>query len=166
MAPETQQLFDAIEDDKLADIEKLIPDADLTAIYETSPSCSRAPCQPLHAATVMNNVVGVKKLVDGGAPLEGQDKKKRTPLHLAATLPGYEGMIQELVDLGAALDPINAAGVTPLYLAITEGNVESCKVLLASGADPNSKNAKGQTALQVIVFILFENSEIVSMYIP
>ena len=70
------------------------------------------------------------------------------------------------IDLGAALDPINAAGVTPLYLAITEGNVESCKVLLASGADPNSKNAKGQTALQVIVFILFENSEIVSMYIP
>ena len=32
------------------------------------------------------------------------------------------------------------------------GHVESCKVLLAAGADPNHSNAKGQTALQNAVF--------------
>ena len=36
MAPETQQLFDAIEDDKLADIEKLLPDADLTGKFSNN----------------------------------------------------------------------------------------------------------------------------------
>jgi ankyrin repeat protein len=153
MSPESQQLFDAIEDEKIDDVGRLIKaGADLTAVYETSPTCSRAPCQPLHAATVKNLPAAVDLLVAADAPLEGQDKKKRTPLHLAAALPGYEGMRAKLIEHGAALDPMNSAGVTPLYLAITEGHVENCKVLLAAGADPNSQSAKGQTALQNAVF--------------
>lgn len=153
ISPESQQLFDAIEDERIDEIERLIKaGADATTIYETSPTCSRAPCQPLHAAVVKNLPTAVDLLVAADAPLDGQDKKKRTPLHLAAALPGYEAMLRQLVELGATLDSINAAGVTPLYLAITEGHVENCKVLLEAGADANTRNAKGQTALQNAVF--------------
>ena len=153
ISPESQQLFDAIEDEKMDEVERLIKaGADLTTIYETSPTCSRAPCQPLHAAAVKNLPAAVDLLVAAGAPLDGQDKKKRTPLHLVAALPGYEKILQQLVGHGASLDPLNAAGVTPLYLAITEGHIENCKVLLEAGADSNTQSAKGQTALQNAVF--------------
>ena len=153
MSMESQQLFDAIEDEKIDEIERLIKaGADLTMVYETSPTCSRAPCQPLHAAAVKNLPAAVDLLVAAGAPLDGGDKKKRTPLHLAAALPGYESVLRQLVGHGAAVDAVNAAGVTPLYLAITEGHVENCRVLLEAGADPNTQSAKGQTALQNAIF--------------
>ena len=153
MSAESQQLFDAIEDEKIDEVERLIDaGADLTTVYETSPTCSRAPCQPLHAAAVKMLTPAVELLVAAGAPLEGQDKKKRTPLHLAAALPDSETMLRQLIKHGAALDPVNAAGVTPLYLAITEGHVGNCKVLLEAGADPNTQSAKGQTALQNAIF--------------
>ena len=78
MSMESQQLFDAIEDEKIDEIERLIKaGADLTMVYETSPTCSRAPCQPLHAAAVKNLPAAVDLLVAAGAPLDGGDKKKR-----------------------------------------------------------------------------------------
>ena len=39
-----------------------------------------------------------------------------------------------------------------LCAATTEGHLEAVRALLAGGADPNSKNAKGQTVLQNAVF--------------
>ena len=39
-----------------------------------------------------------------------------------------------------------------LCAATTEGHLEAVRALLAGGADPNSKNAKGLTVLQNAVF--------------
>ena len=116
IAPETQKLFEAIEDGKVDEATALVGQgADLTQVWETHPSCARAPCQPLHAAVVMGQAELVATLVEAGAPLEGRDAKKRTPLHLAAA-NGQHELVTQLLGLGAAVDPANSAGVTPLYL--------------------------------------------------
>jgi hypothetical protein len=162
ISPASQQLFAEIEEGDMAAVKELLGQgADPAAIWET-PSCQRAPCQPLHAAVLSAAGSGeggggsmraemVAVLAAAGAPLNGLDKKMRTPLHLAAAA-GLSDATSQLLELGASTELTNQAGATPLYLATTEGHLACVDTLLAKGADPNTANTKGQSVLFNAVF--------------
>eukprot|EP01047_Picozoa_sp_COSAG01_P023963 COSAG01_NODE_1465_length_10223_cov_4.478961_4_plen_396_part_00 len=162
ISPASQQLFAEIEEGDMAAVKELLGQgADPAAIWET-PSCQRAPCQPLHAAVLSAAGAGeggggsmraemVAVLTAAGAPLNGLDKKMRTPLHLAAAA-GWSDVTSQLLELGASTELTNQAGATPLYLATTEGHLACVDALLAKGADPNTANTKGQSVLFNAVF--------------
>jgi ankyrin repeat protein len=73
----------------------------------------------------------------------------RTPLHSAAAVGGEETM-RLLVVGGAHIDiRTKHEGETALHLAAMSGNVGAVQYLIACGADTQSQNFAGETALQV-----------------
>jgi hypothetical protein len=152
ISDESRQLFEKIEDGDMAAVgELLAAGADTGAIWESSPSCERAPCQPLHTAVVAKRSEAVALLAAAGAPLDGLDKKKRTSLHLACT-HGLTELTTQLLELGAKTELTNEAGATPLYIAISEGHLGCVRALLEFGADASTSNKKGQPALMNALF--------------
>lgn len=73
-----------------------------------------------------------------------------TPLHLAC-FSGGAGATALLVERGAELETVSQAKIAqvrPLGTAAFSGDVESARVLLDAGADPNGAAAGGGTPLQ------------------
>jgi ankyrin repeat protein len=73
-----------------------------------------------------------------------------TPLHLAC-FSGGAGATALLVEQGAELETISRAEIAqvrPLGTAAFSGDVESARVLLEAGADPNGAGGGGGTPLQ------------------
>jgi ankyrin repeat protein len=73
-----------------------------------------------------------------------------TPLHLAC-FSGGAGATALLVERGAELETISRAEIAqvrPLGTAAFSGDVESARVLLEAGADPNGAGGGGGTPLQ------------------
>ena len=72
-----------------------------------------------------------------------------TPLHLAAAF-GTPEAVWLLIESGAPVDAVskNAQANQPLHAALALGrNVETIRLLLASGADPNARQTAGFTAI-------------------
>ena len=126
----------------------------MDAIWESHPSCTKAPCTPLHAAVATAQTGIIMLLADKGAALDARDTKQRAPLHLAAAAASADmpAVISQLITLGADVEATNKAGVTPLYVAVTEGRMANCVALLEGGADPNTRAPEANTALQTAVF--------------
>lgn len=76
-----------------------------------------------------------------------------TPLHLAC-FSGGPAATALLVERGAGLETVSRAEIAqvrPLGTAAFSGDVESARVLLDTGADPNGAGAGGNTPLQTAV---------------
>ena len=58
----------------------------------------------------------------------------------------HASAIELLLNAGAKTDQFDYQGMTPLMLAAEKGEVETIKVLLKHGADPELQNKHGQTA--------------------
>ncbi|MGD8327875.1 MAG: ankyrin repeat domain-containing protein [Acidobacteriota bacterium] len=71
-----------------------------------------------------------------------------TPLHYAAFF-GRPDMVALLTDLGADVNAVadNPTRVCPLHSAAACADVESCRRLLAAGANPDAQQQAGYTAL-------------------
>ena len=54
---------------------------------------------------------------------------------------GRNNVIEFLLQRGASLDSSDSAGQTPLHWAVIGGRIDTVKLLLAHGADPEKKNA-------------------------
>ncbi|NOU01343.1 MAG: hypothetical protein HOO95_07210 [Gallionella sp.] len=88
------------------------------------------------------------RLISMGADIGVVDKEENTPLHLAVNaLPNTAGLVGLLVARGAPLDLRNKAGQTPLHLLAKLGDIESAKILLVKGSNPNQKDRMGNTPL-------------------
>jgi ankyrin repeat protein len=76
------------------------------------------------------------------------DSDGNTYLHLAAACGSltYESM-QALISMNAsAVDMVNKSeGNSPLHIATKSGNVDACRALMESGADPTRRNNKNRT---------------------
>ena len=96
----------------------------------------------------------IQRLLELGADINIQNYKGKTGLHCAAKA-GFLNVINLLIENGATVDAIDNDGETPLFEAIRstiksgEKQRAALEALLRKGADPNVKNRKGQTPLQV-----------------
>ena len=96
----------------------------------------------------------IQRLLELGADIDIQNYKGKTGLHYAAKA-GFLKVINLLIENGATVDAIDNDGETPLFEAIRstikngEKQRAALEALLVKGADPNVKNRKEQTPLQV-----------------
>ncbi len=96
----------------------------------------------------------IRRLLELGADIDIQNYKGKTGLHCAAKA-GFLKVINLLIENGATLDIMDNNGETPLFEAIRsrikngEKQRAALEALLVKGADPNFKNRKGFTPLQV-----------------
>ncbi len=79
----------------------------------------------------------LREALASGVDVNIRDEKLNTALH-HATKQGHLEIMQLLIDAGADVDLQNDYDSTPLHL--TEKNMESIRMLLEAGADPNIKD--------------------------
>ena len=96
----------------------------------------------------------ILRLLELGADINVRNYKGKTGLHYAAKA-GFLNVINLLIEKGADLDATDKNGETPLFDAIRstikdgEKQRAAIEVLLVKGANPNFKNGKGLTPLQI-----------------
>ena len=106
---------------------------------------------PLYLAAQHGHSGVVEALVAAGAdPNRRLWRMDATPLHAAAD-GGHRGAAAALLQLGASPHTRNWNGVTALGLAAMAGRVEVVKVLLAAGAQVNSRDKERSTLLVQVV---------------
>jgi len=79
----------------------------------------------------------LSEAIVAGFDVNARDKKLNTALHLA-TKAGYLNIMRLLIEAGAELNIQNDSDSTALHL--TEKNMDSIRMLLEAGADPNIKD--------------------------
>ena len=70
----------------------------------------------------------------------------RTPLYVAASLPGGAPAVRLLLEVGAHVDEPTLPGTTALFPAVTT-SAEITKLLLDKGANPNARAKTGATPI-------------------
>ncbi len=103
----------------------------------------------LTMAAEIGNVEEVLFLIN-----EFPDEDKAGEMYLAllgATNKNQVGIIQALVDIGANVNSVYYRGHRILSNAVKEGNIESVELLLKCGADVNSLDTWGKTALHYAI---------------
>jgi len=80
-------------------------------------------------------------LVARGADVNAASSAGQTPLHPAAS--GSPKCVRMLLAAGAKVDAADRIGRTPLAWAASNNNVETAKLLLDAGADPNREDNEG-----------------------
>ena len=88
----------------------------------------------------------VKLLLVKGARADAKTVEGRTPLYVAATLPGGAPAARLLLEVGANVDDSTLPGTTALFPAATT-SAEMTKLLLDHGANPNARAKTDATPL-------------------
>ena len=130
----------------------------------------------IHAAAERGDEPTVRAALEQGVAVDSRDGKRRTPLHLAASLAVAKTLVQAgaavsatdrhgntalhlaasdaivrwLLDNGAAIDELNGAASTPLHLAASRSRTVT-RALLEARADVHVRNTAGETALHMAV---------------
>ena len=86
-------------------------------------------------------------VLDQGANIDARTPEGDTALILAGWLTGDLALVRHLIERGADVNIANDNGDTPLMDAAYLGRNEILEFLLASGADPDLRNKRGQSAL-------------------
>lgn len=108
------------------------------------PLCAAEPS--LGDAVRKNDYNAVKRLLDGGAPIDAKCSDSWTLLHWAAYC-GYDAIASLLLSRHAAVNVKNICGSTPLHLASGQGCLRIVALLLANGANVGAKENCGSTPL-------------------
>lgn len=89
--------------------------------------------------------------------------KKLKPLHRAA-YSNNTILLKTWIDKGEDVNEPAVGGLTPLHIAAYEGSTESVQMLLESGANPNLRDSKDRTALDLA--FLGKHTDISGLLIP
>lgn len=92
----------------------------------------------------------VRRLLDGGADINGRDALGRTALIAAAAEPGT-AMVRLLLERGAGLEARDRDGSDALMAAVMKGRLQNVSLLLDAGAQIDARNPLGETALMVAI---------------
>jgi ankyrin repeat protein len=87
------------------------------------------------------DVQKARLLLAGGANVNAKSATGRTPLLVAASLPGTVDVLRVLLDRGADLRAQDGTGATALSLAVRSADVDVVRFLVEKGLDPNALSA-------------------------
>jgi len=114
----------------------------------------------------------VRALLEHGAdPEDDSSLGGFTALH-RASMKGHTKVVQELLSAGAYVDPrLHRLERTPLIEAVVSGHAETCRVLIAHGADVNAHHPEGfclnhataKSRLDLVQLLIEAGSNIESM---
>ncbi len=96
----------------------------------------------------------IQALLQNGANIEARNTKGATALHTAAKA-GFITVVQLLIDSSANLEAVDHQGETPIFYALRstikhkDKQKSVLQTLLKSGANPQHKNRKGLTAIEL-----------------
>ncbi len=75
-------------------------------------------------------------------------KENAEDLLFMSTCTGNLEVVAKLIELGASCDKVDAeTGLTPLIASINDNELDLARLLLRNGANPNTENYSGRTAL-------------------
>lgn len=132
------------------------PAADAQAVNNVPPTVSALGLDALSAEdriglTVhfarVGDLVGLKRLLDAGADVNGHDSLDQTPL-IAAVSQDSLPAVTELLKRGASVASVDKAGWTPLHFAtFFSTDTVVMTALIEAGANVNARNDRGITPL-------------------
>lgn len=139
-------------DDPTAGFYRAIHDNDLAAlralVNEGNPDIrGKWQFTPLHHATAMGTPDAARLLIAAGADVKAKTQQGQTPLHIAASRPGWAPIVRLLLERGADPRAANVFGSTSLVTAAAYGDVETVRLLLDAGAEVSTANQAGFTPL-------------------
>ena len=82
-------------------------------------------------------------LISAGIPVDTKNQFGETPLFFAARRDPRA--VRALLEAGAGVNVTSNQGATPLMEAVEDCGAESVRLLVAAGADPRVRNARGES---------------------
>jgi uncharacterized protein len=110
------------------------------------PAAAQPETPPLVDVAARGDVEGLRRLLDGGAPVNQRDRRGRNAV-LAATQGGHVAAAKLLMHRGADVNAQDDILDSAFLLAGARGHTEIVRLALAAGADPKVLNRYGGTAL-------------------
>ena len=104
----------------------------------------------LHVACIDENTQHVKFLLDANIDVNHASSAGQTPLHIAVDKSNID-IVTLLLDENVNVSSITIDRKTPLHIAVDKGEEAIIQKLLASEADPNMKDAFGNTCLHCAI---------------
>ncbi|MCD6579450.1 ankyrin repeat domain-containing protein, partial [bacterium] len=141
---ETDELFYAVRRNDIEAVKKRLEMDDVNKVIYTQNTA-------LHRASSQGYNEIVKLLLEKGANAEIKDQHGMTPLNRAAQ-NGQLAAIILLLDSGAKISGgFPETTWTPLFNSVFRRHCEACEILLKRGANPNIKDEKGRTPLDIAI---------------
>ncbi len=109
-------------------------------------ACDSSGWSPLFSAAVVGNAEAVRLLLASGADVNVHAPNGNTPLHHSSGI-----ITRILLENGANVNAVSNDDWTALHSAAYFGRIETARILLDHGADPNVRNDAGKTPLEIAI---------------
>ena len=141
---ETDELHYAVTRNDIDAVKKFLETENVNKVMFTKNTA-------IHRAAYKGFSEVAELLLKKGADLEKYNSVGLTPLHAAAANNNTE-VTTILIKYGAHVDVLTATmGMTSLHIGVQARHFEICEVLLKKGANPNIKDEKGRTPLDIAI---------------
>ncbi|XP_042200867.1 SH3 and multiple ankyrin repeat domains protein 1, partial [Callorhinchus milii] len=118
----------------------------------------------LHKAAIARNYTGVWTLLDQGASPNYKDRRGLTPLYHTAMVGGDTNCCELLLYTRAQLGCADENGWREIHQACHQGHALHLEHLLFYGAEVNTQNASGNTALHICALYNRDNCSRILLY--